>query len=373
MTHRHALVLVAFAGLSVACATLAPSRAGRLVVPPDSDETEAAHLVALRARAAEVVYLGEVHDNPRHHTGQARILQAMLEAGARPALAFEMLVEDQQAAADAVVESRDSAMDAEGRLRWRARGWPDFGMYWPLFELARRHGLRVVATDLDPALVRRISRDGLGAVGKDGTRLVSLLAPDGERERALARTIQKAHCDLLPERRLPAMVESWHARNVAIARRIAEALRRAGQVVVIIGRGHQEAGGLPAQLEALRPGTRQLVVEMLEVARGQSPDDVARQGTGEVLWLVPAVERPDPCAGLRQRLQGSHPAFSWARREPGKQDSRAGRAGSRRSRTPGYGFGLASVVRSAFTRWRASAWALASYATVTPRVRHELR
>lgn len=74
-------------------------------------------------------------------------------------------------------------------------------------------------------------------------------------------------------------------------------------MVVIIGRGHQAAGGVPAQLETLRPGTRQLVVEMLEVASGEKAEDAAREGTGDIVWLAPAVERPDPCAGLRQRLQ----------------------------------------------------------------------
>jgi len=286
-----------------ACVTPGPPRE-RLVLPRNGDEAAAARLVAARVRGAEVVYLGEVHDNPHHHAAQTRVLEAILATGARPALAFEMLTEDQQEAVDALLVSGDGAQEAEGRLRWRARGWPDLAMYWPLLELARRHGLPVVATDLDPAVARRISRDGLAALAGSQARLASLLPPDPERERIIARTIQKAHCDLLPEGRLPAMVESWHARNVTIARRLAEALRRVRQVAVIIGRGHQDAGGLPAQLEAIRPGTRQLVVEMLEVAAGEVPERVSEQGTGQILWLTPAVERPDLCADLRQRLRG---------------------------------------------------------------------
>jgi len=72
--------------------------------------------------------------------------------------------------------------------------------------------------------------------------------------------------------------------------------------VVIIGRGHQAPGAVPDQVEALRPGTRQLVVELLEVERGDRPEEVARSGTGDVVWLTPAAERPDPCAGLRDRF-----------------------------------------------------------------------
>lgn len=286
-----------------ACATLGPAPA-RLVLPVEGDEAAGARLVASRVRHAEVVYLGEVHDNPRHHAAQARILEAILATGARPAVAFEMFTEDQQPIVEALWASTDTQAEAERRLGWRARGWPDFAMYWPLFELARRHRAPIVATDLDPALARRISRDGLEAVGDSRAHLASLLPPDPARERAIAQTIQKAHCDLLPERRLPLMVESWHARNVTIARRLDAALRQAPQVVVIIGRGHQDAGGLPAQLAALRPGTRQLAVEMLEVPAGEAPQRVAREATGDILWLTPAIDRPDPCAGLRQRLPG---------------------------------------------------------------------
>lgn len=100
------------------------------------------------------------------------------------------------------------------------------------------------------------------------------------------------------------MVESWHARNVTIARRLVVALGRATPVVVIIGRGHQEPGGVPAQLAVLRPGTRQLVVELREVAPGEVAEAAARGATADVVWLTPAVERPDPCLPLRRRLQG---------------------------------------------------------------------
>ena len=64
-----------------------------LAFGPDADVGASARLIADRARTAEVVYLGELHDNPQHHAIQARILEAMLAAGARPALAFEMIPE----------------------------------------------------------------------------------------------------------------------------------------------------------------------------------------------------------------------------------------------------------------------------------------
>src|SRR6266481_1752381 len=139
--------------------------------------------------------------------------------------------------------------------------------YTTLFDLARRYGLPVIAIDLSQPVVRRISKEGLAALPADEQRrLVSRLAADADRERGLARDIEAAHCGLLPAAAEPGMVDAWHARNVTMARQIIMTLERAPQVVVIVGRGHQAPGGLADQVGALRPGTRQLIVDLVESA-----------------------------------------------------------------------------------------------------------
>ena len=288
------------------CAGAAPG-AGRsertpLLIGLEADLDASARLVAARARKAEVVYLGELHDNPQHHAIQTRILEALLAAGGRPAIAFEMIPEARQATLEAAVRSDAGAVEVDRQLAWSERGWPDFAMYWPLFELARKHGLPVVATDLDPGVNRRIGRDGLGAAGVDPARLRSVLPDDPARDQAIARRIRAAHCDRISESRAMRMLESWYARNVVIARRVSGALGEAPQVVVIIGRGHQSPGAVPEQLDALRPGTRQLVVGLFE-GRADGPAET----TADVVWLTPARPHPDPCLSLPQRLGGVRP------------------------------------------------------------------
>jgi uncharacterized iron-regulated protein len=273
----------------------------------DAHSAALARLVAARAAHADIVYLGESHDNPHHHLDQIRVLEVMLADGARPALAFEMLAQDQQQAVDvAMLESADRSALAK-RLGWGERAWPDFEMYRPLFDLARRYGLPVIAIDLSQPVVRRISKEGLAALPADEQRrLVSRLVPDADRERGLARDIEAAHCGLLPAAAVPGMVDAWHARNVTMARQIIMALERAPQVVVIVGRGHQAPGGLADQVGALRPGTRQLIVDLVEAGEGKpdhaTPDDGIGGGIGgRIVWSNPPVERPDPCAPLRAR------------------------------------------------------------------------
>ena len=288
------------------CAGAAPGAGGSerkpLVIETGADLAASARLVAARARGAEVVYLGELHDNPQHHAIQVRILEALLAAGGRPAIAFEMVPETRQADLEAAVRSTAGPAEVDRRLAWTAQGWPDFAMYWPLFELARKHGLPVVATDLDPTVGRRIGRGGLGAAGEDPARLRSARRADPVRDRAIARRLRAAHCDQISEGRAMRMLEGWYARNVVIARRVGGGLERAPQVVVIIGRGHQSPGGVPEQLGALRPGTRQLVVGLFD---GQA--DGPSETTADVVWLTPARTLPDPCLTLPQRLGGVRP------------------------------------------------------------------
>ena len=99
------------------------------------------------------------------------------------------------------------------------------------------------------------------------------------------------------------MLESWYARNVVIARRVSGGLERAPQVVVIIGRGHQSPGGVPEQLAALRPGTRQLVVGLFE-GEADGPDRApVRRGLGD----AEPARAPTPASAFPSawRLGGS--------------------------------------------------------------------
>ena len=285
------------AGCAGASPNADPPEVKPLVIAPGADVVASVRLVADRARNAEVVYLGELHDNAQHHAIQTRILEALLADGSRPALAFEMVPETRQAGLEAAVRSDAEPGEVNRQLEWSAQGWPDFVMYWPLFELARKNGLPVIATDLDPAVNRRISRNGLGAAGPDSARLRSAMPDDPARDKEIVHRIRDAHCNQISESRAMRMLESWYARNVVMARRVSDALAQAPQVVVIMGRGHASPGAVTEQVRSLRPGTRQLVVGFFE---GKA--DALVGETADVVWITPSRPREDPCLSFPQRV-----------------------------------------------------------------------
>jgi uncharacterized iron-regulated protein len=276
--------------IAAAIATAAPA----VSIEHEPDPEQIAAMLRL-ARGADVLGIGEFHDHPAHHAAQAQIVEALVAAGERPVLAFEMLTRDQQTAVDTAIGETLDVHELDRRLGWRARGWPDFAMYYPLFEMARRHRLPVLAADLDALSVRTVSRHGLGALGEsDRAQVASRLSPDAVREQRLRDQLQVAHCGLLSPSAQASMAEAWHARNVTMAWRIVEALGRRRPVILITGRAHLSPVGVPGQIDALRPGTRVVVVDLVEAGTVELPN-------ADVVWRTPARARPDRCDELRSR------------------------------------------------------------------------
>jgi uncharacterized iron-regulated protein len=248
-----------------------------------------------RLPQADVVILGEVHDNEAHHRNQARAVAAV---GPR-ALVFEMLTEAQAARMPADRSDADRLAQA---LDWDGSGWPDFAMYHPIFLAAP--SARVFGGDLPPGAVARSLEEGVAAVFGGGAARYGLAQPlDPEEQVAREAEMQAAHCDALPADALPAMVEAQRLRDAALARAVVRAWRQTGgPVVLIAGTGHARTDrGVPAVLARAAPGLSVLAVGQIEgPAAPVQPFD---------LWIVTgALPRGDPCAGLGIRAAIRGPA-----------------------------------------------------------------
>src|SRR3989442_3849037 len=115
-----------------------------------------------RVAARRFVLLGEKHDNPDHHRLQAWVVGAMIAAGRKPAVAFEMFRADQ---ADAIARHlAASPNDAHGladALDWRRSGWPAWSMDEPIVAHALSAKLPPVSAHLSPAATAAVRRGAL--------------------------------------------------------------------------------------------------------------------------------------------------------------------------------------------------------------------
>ena len=236
---------------------------------------------------ADVVIIGEIHDNPVHHENQGLVAAALSPT----ALVFEMIEPD--VALVATPENRRNPQVLAEALGWQDSGWPDFAFYYPIFVAAPEAAVFGGAVPRQTA--REAVREGAAAVIGGSAALFGLdraLDPD---EQATRNALQgEAHCGALPEDILPGMVEAQRLRDAALARAIVAAFAEAGgPVLVITGNGHARRDwGIPRMLERVDPDLRVLSVGQFESV----PDDDAPFDK----WLVtPPAERGDPCAAFQ--------------------------------------------------------------------------
>lgn len=236
---------------------------------------------------ADVVLLGEVHDNPVHHRHQAQAVAALSPT----AIVFEMLTPEQ--AARVTPELRRDEVGLAEALDWDTSGWPEFSMYYPIFASS---DAPVFGAALPREDMRRAFTDGAAAVfGAEAERygLTDDLPEEIQTERQQMQF--DAHCEAMPLEMMSGMVEAQRLRDAAFSRAVIEAHETTGgPIAVITGNGHARMDwGMPSVLAKAAPDFETLSIGQLEDTPAEAPP--------YDLWLVtePAL-RDDPCAGLLQ-------------------------------------------------------------------------
>ena len=243
------------------------------------------------ATKADVVILGEVHDNPDHHLTQAKWIDAL----APRAVVFEMLDATQAEIANAGWD--DLAILGEA-LGWSESGWPDFEIYAPIFASAAE--ARIFGAAVPRAVARAAMQDGVVARFGDDAARFGLDQPLPEHQQAAREAYQQAaHCNALPESILPMMVDVQRFRDAELARVTLAALSETGgPVAVVTGNGHaRQDWGMPVYLAAAVPDVSVFVL-------GQSESGSGPDGIFDLVLDAPAVDRPDPCEAFLKSKGG---------------------------------------------------------------------
>jgi uncharacterized iron-regulated protein len=196
-----------------------------------------------------------------------------------------------------------AAGDIGPAIGWSRLGWPEWEIYRPVFEAAGEAYIAGagVAT---PEILRSMG-EGAAAAWGAGAASVGLdqPLPEAEQEAAEAEMVA-AHCDMLPARAAPGMVEAQRLRDASFAR---ATLRAAGEdgglAVLVTGNGHARTDrGVPVYLARLRDGLAVHALGQVEVRPGA--DTLAAYGElpYDFVWFSKGVEdRPDPCEAFRDR------------------------------------------------------------------------
>jgi uncharacterized iron-regulated protein len=278
------------AGLGACASPSRPDVSARPGAPAAASAAQLAQALASRP----IVLLGEVHDNAAQHALRLEALRQWIGAGARPAMAFEQLDADRQAALDQARAAFDPSMDRDARVARivelaGAKGW-NWDFYRPYLALALEYDLPVVAANLSRARAMRLAKDGAAAVFDAGQRAalgLDEVAP--ELRQAQEREIVAGHCGRVPPEAAPPMALAQIARDAVLAASIAPYAARG--VVLLTGNGHARRDIGVVRHLAPQDRDRAVSIGLLE------NDEKARTlaASFDVAFLTPAQARADPC------------------------------------------------------------------------------
>lgn len=250
--------------------------------------------------AAEVVFLGEVHDDSVAHALQAAIFTRLLGDNSRPTtLSLEMFERDVQLVLDEYL----AGLIPEDQFLRAARPWPRYAdHYRPMVEAAREAGRPVVAANAPRRYVNRVARLGPGALGVlPGVARAHLPplpfpAPSARYKAKWDALMAQMGHDAGGASTGPSnMLWSQSLWDATMAHSIAQRLMAepGARVVHVVGAFHVEHGyGTPYVLRTYRPGTRSRIVVM------EPAEDVAafeadeHAGLGDFVILTDAALLP---------------------------------------------------------------------------------
>lgn len=228
-----------------------------------------------RSLDAEVIVIGEEHDDATAHALQAALVADLLALDPRTAVSLEMFERDEQADVDAWLAGDLPTADLLERTG--SGSWYDWNaFYQPVIDAAKAVGAPIVAANAPRTYVRRARIEGyetLRSLPPEERALFDLpetLEQGGYWER-FRDTMRDLRGDEVDEEAIRRTFSSQMVWDATMAASVANALERddIDRVVHLVGRFHSDfEGGTIRELKRLRPGVRVLSITGVRTGDG---------------------------------------------------------------------------------------------------------
>lgn len=254
--------------------------------------------LASRVADADVIFVGESHNDPVAHHIELAVLEEALALDRPVSASLEMFTRDVQG----VIDEYLAGLISERLFLAESRPWKNYDTdYRPFVEAAREADSPVVAANAPRRYVNMVSRMGPGSLSELPPEAHQWLAPLPYEGPSVA---YKAEWDALMSEAMAGMPQDTSASNsqhgamdnalaaqslwdATMAYSIAEHMLKnpASRVVHIVGSFHvRNATGIPEHLERYRPGTKTLIV-VVESAEDPEAFLEEHHGLGDIVIL----------------------------------------------------------------------------------------
>ena len=237
-----------------------------LLSTPDGTSVSLAE-AADQLAEADVVFLGELHDNGLGHAVQLALTEALAERRGKIILSMEMLERDCQPTLDLYLRGALT----ESEFKGIARLWPNYDEHYRgAVEFCKAAGHPVLAANVYRPIASSVAREGLTTASGDPWAARSVTAPaDGEYRRRF-NEVMGGHGDSMDHSALDRIFAAQCIKDDTMAESIVNALAAipegsaAPQVVHWNGRFHSDFGlGTVERVQLRRPDLRVAVVSMV--------------------------------------------------------------------------------------------------------------
>lgn len=238
-----------------------------------------------RIASKELIFVGEIHDNPEHHLIQVQILQALIDKAGHFDLAMEFFQHPNQAVVDRYIQGKIDENVFLEEVGWE-KGWGfDYSLYRPLMLLARKNGSKVLALNAPEDIVRKVARKGLDALDEmERDQIAREIGLDNEAHRKYLYEIygQHAHGSI---KEFEYFYEAQCVWEDTMAQNIADfMIKQKGKVVAFAGNGHiVYKYGIPDRTIKRHPVS--MVTIMPYAIHGT---ESIEKGMADYVWLTPS-------------------------------------------------------------------------------------
>ncbi len=251
---------------------------------------------------ADVVCIGEEHDNPHAHWAELRILRDLTErarmSGRVVGLGLEMVQTPFQKALDRYADYESNGRQLMKDARWAERWGYPFSFYQPMLSLARRRHVAILALNAPSSLTHQIAKGGLGSLDDEQKSELPDLDLHDPEHRAFFDQDIKGHPAM------PDKMRNLYAAQVVWDESMADAAADwlgtnfpARQLVIFAGAAHCRRPAIPRRIR------RRIDANVLSVrpviAEDGHIDPLELAGYDYGFIMVPSGKAPEPGHGHR--------------------------------------------------------------------------
>jgi uncharacterized iron-regulated protein len=238
-------------------------------------------------RTQDIVLLGELHDNAKHHALRARLIKQIardkltviaehLPSGARVKREGGLLPDLEAAGFDA-----------------KAWQWP---LHSPLFDAVRGAKLQLIGGNLPKGFSKQLVGQGESGLPTPMAEAYKTASLSADAIKKLDQDLIDGHCGKLPEKYIQPMRLVQRATDLSMA----QALLDHSPSVLVAGNGHvRKDYGVPQILSALAPSLKIIAVGFYEDDSPREELVKSLRGRYDIVWLSEPAERSDPCEDFK--------------------------------------------------------------------------